>query len=37
MLIMGYKAPVLRDVDKDSDPYALQMLAAISTVTTRRA
>jgi zinc protease len=29
VLIMGYKAPVLRDVDKDSDPYALQMLAAI--------
>jgi zinc protease len=29
MLIMGYKAPVLRDADKDSDPYALEMLAAI--------
>ena len=29
VLIMGYKAPVLRDVDKDSDPYALEMLAAI--------
>jgi zinc protease len=29
VLIMGYKAPVLRDVDKDVDPYALQMLAAI--------
>ncbi len=29
VLIMGYKAPVLRDIDKDSDPYALQMLAAI--------
>ena len=29
VLIMGYKAPILRDVDKDSDPYALQMLAAI--------
>ena len=29
VLIMGYKAPVLRDVDKDSDPYALQMLSAI--------
>ncbi|MCL2345495.1 MAG: insulinase family protein [Desulfobulbus sp.] len=29
MLVMGYKAPVLRDIDKDSDPYALQMLAAI--------
>ena len=24
VLIMGYKAPVLRDVDKDSDPYALR-------------
>ena len=29
VLIMGYKAPVLRDIDKDSDPYALEMLAAI--------
>ncbi|HEX6733439.1 MAG TPA: pitrilysin family protein [Azonexus sp.] len=29
VLIMGYKAPVLRDIDKDRDPYALQMLAAI--------
>ena len=29
VLIMGYKAPVLRDADKDSDPYALTMLAAI--------
>jgi zinc protease len=29
VLIMGYKAPVLRDVDKDSDPYALTMLAAV--------
>ncbi|PKO35092.1 MAG: peptidase M16 [Betaproteobacteria bacterium HGW-Betaproteobacteria-7] len=29
VLIMGYKAPVLRDIEKDSDPYALQMLAAI--------
>ena len=29
ILIMGYKTPVLRDVDKDTDPYALQMLAAI--------
>jgi zinc protease len=29
VLIMGYKAPVLRDVDQDSEPYALQMLAAI--------
>jgi zinc protease len=29
MLIMGYKAPILRDIDKDSDPYALEMLASI--------
>ena len=29
VLIMGYKAPVLRDVEKDSDPYALTMLAAV--------
>lgn len=29
VLVMGYKVPVLRDIDKDSDPYALQMLAAI--------
>ena len=29
VLIMGFKAPVLRDADKDSDPYALEMLAAI--------
>ena len=29
VLIMGYKVPVLRDADKDSDPYALEMLAAI--------
>ena len=26
---MGYKAPILRDVEQDSDPYALEMLAAI--------
>ena len=29
MLVMGYKAPVIRDVIKDRDPYALQMLGAI--------
>jgi zinc protease len=29
VLIMGYKAPILRDIDKDSDPYALDMLSAI--------
>lgn len=29
LLVLGYKAPVIRDVNKDSDPYALQMLGAI--------
>ena len=29
VLLMGYKAPVLRDVDKDRDPYALDILSAI--------
>ena len=29
VLIMGYKAPILRDIDKDSEPYALDMLSAI--------
>ncbi|MBT9519876.1 MAG: insulinase family protein [Dechloromonas sp.] len=29
VLIMGYKAPILRDIDKDIDPYALEMLASI--------
>lgn len=29
VLIMGYKAPILRDVERDSDPYALEMLSAI--------
>lgn len=29
LLVMGYKAPVIRDVEKDSDPYALAMLAAV--------
>ena len=29
VLIMGYKAPILRDVDKDTDTYALEMLASI--------
>jgi zinc protease len=29
VLIMGYKAPVLRDIDQDSEPYALDMLSAI--------
>lgn len=29
VLVMGYKAPVIRDVEKESDPYALQMLGAI--------
>ncbi|WP_310493989.1 pitrilysin family protein [Dechloromonas sp.] len=29
VLIMGYKAPILRDIDQDVDPYALEMLASI--------
>ena len=29
VLIMGYKAPNLRDIEKDSDPYALEMLSAV--------
>ncbi|MBS1158978.1 MAG: Peptidase C-terminal:Peptidase N-terminal [Proteobacteria bacterium] len=29
VLIMGYKVPVLRDVERDSEPYALEMLAAV--------
>lgn len=29
VLIMGYKAPMLRDIDKDTEPYALDMLTAI--------
>ena len=29
VLLMGYKAPILRDVEQDKDPYALEMLAAI--------
>jgi zinc protease len=29
VLIMAYKAPILRDVDQDSEPYALEMLASI--------
>jgi zinc protease len=29
VLIMGYKAPVLRDIGQDTEPYALQMLAAV--------
>jgi zinc protease len=28
-VLMAYKAPVLRDVENDVDPYALEMLAAI--------
>lgn len=28
-LVMGYKVPVIRNVDKDRDPYALEMLAAV--------
>jgi len=29
VLIMGYRAPVIRDVEKDLDPYALEMLGAV--------
>ncbi len=29
MLAMGYKVPVIRDVAKDVDPFALEMLAAV--------
>ncbi|MBK7355346.1 pitrilysin family protein [Propionivibrio sp.] len=29
VVLMAYKVPVLRDVEKDVDPYALEMLAAI--------
>ena len=29
VLIMGYKAPSLRDVEMDNDPYALEMLSAV--------
>lgn len=29
VLIMGYRAPVVRDVERDVDPYALDMLGAV--------
>ena len=29
IVTMAYKVPVLRDVEKDTDPYALEMLAAV--------
>jgi zinc protease len=29
MVLMAYKTPVLRDLERDVDPYALEMLAAI--------
>jgi zinc protease len=29
VLMMAYKVPVIRDVDQDVDPYALEMLAAV--------
>lgn len=29
IVLMGYKAPVIRDIDNDVDPYALEMLSAI--------
>ena len=28
-MIMGWKAPVLRDIERDRDPYALEMLTAV--------
>jgi len=28
-LVMGYRAPVLRDIEKDVDPYALDMLGSV--------
>ena len=28
-LVMGYRAPILHDVDKDWEPYALEMLAGV--------
>ena len=29
VLVMGYRAPLIRDVEKDVDPYALEMLGAV--------
>ena len=29
LVVMAYKVPVLRDLEKDADPYALEMLAAV--------
>ncbi len=29
VVVMAYKVPVIRDVEKDADPYALEMLSAI--------
>ena len=29
VVLMAYKVPVIRNVDQDSDPYALEMLAAV--------
>lgn len=29
VIMMGYRAPIIRDVEKDVDPYALEMLGAI--------
>ena len=29
VVLMAYKVPVIRDVEKDTDPYALEMLSAI--------
>ena len=36
-LSMAWKVPKLNDVDKDRDPYALEVLAACSMATMRRA
>ena len=35
-VLMAYRAPALRDPEKDWEPYALEMLAACSTATQRR-
>jgi zinc protease len=29
VIIMGYRAPLIRDIEKDIDPYALEMLGAV--------
>jgi zinc protease len=37
VVMMAYKVPVIRDVDQDVDPYALEMLAAVLAGTRRPA